>query len=90
LFIVAFLGATACGRSSETPPAPEPSNAEPPSAPVPAAAPVEPPDEAEPAPAPVPTPDEDVPAKPVDEMSEAELEAACFQGRQEACDLLGE
>jgi hypothetical protein len=29
------------------------------------------------------------PARPVEELSEAELEAECFQGRREACDLLG-
>ncbi len=55
---------------------------------MPAAAPAAPPDEAEPPPA--PATEEAAPAKPVDEMTEPELEAACFQGRQEACDRLGE
>jgi hypothetical protein len=35
-----------------------------------------------------PEPDEG-PSRSVEELSEAELEAECFQGRREACDLLG-
>lgn len=34
-------------------------------------------------------PDEKRDHRPVDEMNDQELEVACFEGRTEACDLLG-
>jgi outer membrane biosynthesis protein TonB len=90
---VALVHASACGRSSDAPAEPASTATEAPGTPSPPgpaapAAPAEPPEANDEAP-PSPTQDE-TPAKPVDEMSEPELEAACFQGRQEACDLLGE
>jgi hypothetical protein len=88
LLIVGLLTAAACGRSSEAPSEATAPAAEP-QAPPPAA-PAEPPAATEEAPSPAAPPEGEAPAAPVDEMTQPELEAACFKGRQEACDLLGE
>ena len=75
-----ILGAwlAACGDTTPPPVRPEPVPASPP----PAVARDEEP----------PAPEEEEAVEPlpdVDRMSRPELESACFQGRQAACDLLG-
>lgn len=77
LLAFAALVALLAACKKEPPPAPEaPATAEP----------AEPEPEAEDAPEPEPEPE---PPRPVEQLSEEELEAECFRGRTEACDLLG-
>jgi hypothetical protein len=74
LVFAAALFAAACTR--EAPPAAERTDERSPAS----AEPDEPSDELD---------EEDGPDRPVEELAEEELEAECYRGRREACDLLG-